>query len=399
MNTVPDPETEGQATETGRESTPLGALLPWGPVAVLFLVYCAGASGRNGGVDASIVLAQSRAFLDGRISLHPEAVGGLGAEGLGGLKYSHFGVGCSVFWIPFLLVGRLLSAVFGHFSTPQWEDFVVGFSPAFVSCGTLLLLARAWLDAGASAARVRAGVWLFGFASMLWPYSKLLGSDLVMAALILAGVVAARRTVALRGAALAGLFWGLAFLTRKQLVSITPALFAWIALLGWTRLRTGGRAQGLRGAAAHSGTALATFMIAVALKLGWNRARFGGWMLEPYPGSEGWVMPSASEYLARVTGQLFDTGRGQVWYNAIILAVLLASARRWWRHGRDTLLLFLSCFVGTVAFFALFDFWHGGISLGPRLQLLVLPLGAIGWAYLPTSSIGPGACSWPSAPR
>jgi hypothetical protein len=324
-------------------------------VAVLFLVYCAGASGRNGGVDASVVLAQSRAFLDGRISLHPGAVGGLGAEGLDGLKYSHFGVGCSLLWIPFILVGRLLGSVFGRLPIQQWEDFVVSFSPAFVACATLLLLARAWLDAGASAARVRAGIWLFGFASMLWPYSKLLGSDLVMAALILAGVVVARGTPALRGVALAGLFWGLAFLTRKQLVSVTPALFGWIAWLGWERARAAGKTSGLRSAAVHLGTATAGYLPAVGLKLAWNRVRFGGWLVEPYPGSEGWVPPTGQEYLARVAGQLFDTGRGQVWFNAILVAVFLSAARRWWRHGRDTLLLFLACSVGTVAFFALFD--------------------------------------------
>lgn len=365
-----------------------GQRLPWKTLAAILFIYFLGAAGRSGNADVELMLAQGRALLAGQIHLLPGAADGRGPEGLGGFHYSHFGIVCSVWWMPFLFVGRILASTIGRLPAQAWEEFVVSFSPALVVAGTLALLARLWLDAGASQKRVRAGLWIFGFASMLWPYSKLICSDLPMAFLILAGVVLAKRNTCLRGPALAGLMWGLAFLTRKQLVTILPVLLAWIAWLSWERSTGDEKKDRIKNAILRLGIATGVFLIAVAFKLWWNRARFGSWTAEPYPGSEDIALPTTAEYVGRIFGQMFSSGRGQAWFNAVVLAVTAAALGEWWRRGRDTLLLFLGGFAGTLAFFALMPFWGGGISFGPRLQLLIVPLGAIGWGYLPAALDG-----------
>lgn len=363
--------------------------MPWKTLLAILLVYLLGAAGRSGNADVELMLAQSRAFLAGQVHLLPGAADGRGPEGVGGFHYSHFGIVCPLLWTPFLIVGRVLAAVIGRLPQNAWEEFVVSFSPAFVAAGTLALLARFWLDAGTSQKRTRVGLWIFGIASMLWPYSKIICSDLVMAFLILAGVLLAKRNTCVRGPMLAGLMWGLAFLTRKQLVTVLPALLAWIGWLAWDRSAGDARSERIKTVLLRTAITSGVFLVAVMFKLWWNHVRFGDWRSEPYPGSDGWVMPTASEYLSRVGGQLFNSGRGQIWFNAVVFAVALVSLKEWWRRGRDTLLLFLACSAGTIAFFALMTFWGGGISFGPRLQLLIVPLGALGWAYLP-ETLGAG---------
>jgi hypothetical protein len=358
---------------------------PGRTLALIGLVYLATASGRSGNADVELMLSQSRAFLAGQVHLLPGAADGRGGVGVGGFLYCHYGIGAPLYWIPFLLAGRLLAATVGVLSVNGWEEFAVGFSPALVALGVLSVLARLWIDAGAPDRRVRAGLWLFGLGSLLWPYSKLIGSDLLMALLLLAGIAAGSRAPSFRGAFLSGLCWAAAFLTRKQLVSLLPCLLLWTVWRGWQGTPDEGAAEKgrLRSAVRNGVAASIPILASILFKLWWNRVRFGGWLTEPYPGSDDWTVPTAHEFAGRLAGQLLDGGRGQLWYNGIGITVAVLAARTWWRRGRDTLLVVAGCCLSTWLFFGLMSFWPGGVSFGPRLQLLLTPLCAVAWAYLP----------------
>jgi hypothetical protein len=376
------PETEAASDWTGRDSTRKGGV-PWGIIAVLLLVYCVGASGRNGNADAEIMLAQTRALMAGQIAFLPGDANGRGTEGVGGMLYSNFGVGGSVAWIPFVAAGRFVGGIVGRQPIERWEEFAVSFCPPVLAAALLALLARMWLSQGASASRVRSGLWLFGFASLIWPYSKLIGSDLMMAILLLLGIHVADRIRSSRGFVLAGLIWGAAYLTRKQLVSISPALLAWICWLGWSRSQAVDPSRRWRDAAFAGATASVGLVAAGLFKLWWNHARYGGWLTEPYPGTEGWTLPTPFEFLQRIWWQFTSTERGQLWFNSVGIVVLALGCRRWWQRSRDTLLLVLACIAGTLAFFGLMPFWRGGVCFGPRLQFLIAPLCALGWSHIP----------------
>jgi hypothetical protein len=360
---------------------------PWRTLAFIGLIYLVTASGRSSNADVELMLAQSRAFMAGQIHLLPDAAGGRGSPGLEGFLYCHYGIGASLFWVPFLGAGRLLAHLVGRLPVNAWEELMVSFSPALVAVAVLAVLARIWIHSGTPDRRVRSGLWLFGLGTLLWPYSKLIGSDLLMALFLMAGIATADRNPGPGGRILAGLFWAAAFLTRKQMISVLPCLILWTAWLGWRGSAGAAESHAPRfRQALKAGTqALIPILGAVAFKLWWNRARFGGWLVEPYPGSDNWTVPTVAEFAGRLSGQLVDGGRGQLWFNGFGLMVALLALTTWWRRRRSTLLVAVGCGLSTWLFFGLMAFWPGGVSFGPRLQLLLTPLCAIAWAYLPVS--------------
>jgi hypothetical protein len=357
--------------------------IPWLTLTLILGLHLLGASGRSSNADVELMLGQARGFLAGHIHLPEGAADSRGSVGVGGHLYSHFGAVAPILWTPFLAVGRGLAHVVGRMPLNAWEEFTVSFAPALTLAAVLAGLARWWLDAGVSMTRVKAGLWVFGFASLLWPYSKLLGSDLIMALFLLLGMLAWRRHRSSRDALLAGVLWGLAYLTRKQFVTLIPWFTLWVAWETTTENAFKAALSRWRTAVEKLFAVMLGFLPAIGLKLVWNKARFGGWLDEPYPGAEKAFSLTWKDWVDRVIEELLEERRGHVYFNILLIVLLGLVTSHWWRRERSTCALVYVCGGVTIAFLALFDFWSGGTSFGPRLALFMVPLVALGWAWLP----------------
>lgn len=72
-------------------------------------------------------------------------------------------------------------------------------------------------------------------------------------------------------------------------------------------------------------------------------------------------------------GLLFSPGKGLVWLAPPLLLLCWSGWRRWrtqrWEAG-----LVLAVFVPMLVFYAMYHFWEGGVSWGPRYLLPFVPL-------------------------
>jgi len=370
------PQSGDPARSEWSQGNPLLPAVPWIHLLWLWLLFMATAQGRVGNTDSSIMLAQTRSMLTGTLALSP--IEGA-AEGVNGTRVSQFGVLTSVIWIPFVWAGRILNAAGAPLSQEGCEEFMVSFCGPFAMTGIIALLCDFWRRLGAGTARMVSGIWLMGTGSMLWTYSKLPGSDVWMALFLM---LAFREWLVrrdLRSELMAGMWLGLAVLARKQAQVISPLIaMSWILGACWqeepvARLRV----------AVRSGLGLAAGAAPAALVVLWyNQARFGSPFLERYPNS---IAPSfeLGNWLDRVFGMVAGSSSGLLWYATPMVAMFGIGLLPMMRRLRFLLVVLVLVIVSQIGFLALFPFWQGGTSAGPRLLLFAVPLMAIPYGTLP----------------
>ncbi|MEO7190377.1 MAG: hypothetical protein ABI051_04920 [Vicinamibacterales bacterium] len=315
---------------------------------------------------------------EGLIERHSVAMSGnlLGLEaerGVDGRYYSPFGIGQSLYNVPFYLAGR---AVANH------TDFRTGKSDtipkAVVALGQTLLCALIVLQTfrlslqmtGGVAASLMAALTL-AFASILWPYARFGFNQPLACATLLAAVAHAWHAARLdsaRAAALAGLWLGAALLTRHEMI------LAALPIAVWLLYAPGGHPEGrLRRLSVFA----LTLSAGVAAWMTFNASRFGnpfdpGLLRDQTPGV-------GSSLIAGTLGLLFSPSSSILLYTPFVLAGVIGLARLLGRE-RSTALLLLSLPVVFLLFYATLDNWTGGRSYGSRYLLITLPYLAIGWA-------------------
>jgi hypothetical protein len=333
-------------------------------------LYVGTSGGSLSSSDATVTFELTRSLVeDHSIALSGNLLGLEQNRGLDGRYYSQYGLGQSLYNVPFYLAGRfvrdttglrlgrsnsLLKASVGMGSTVAAAGAVATvFVFAFALCGR------------ASPALIAALA--CGVGSLLWPYARF-GFNAPLTAWLLTATVASLwvgvRFERSRLIAAAGLLAGFAWLTRHEFVLIIGALVVWLALAD--------------GASAHGARwrRLALFLPGVLLGgTAWcvyNAIRFGHPLEVGYhPGYSGagyWGL------LASPCDSLF------LYSPSVILgfAGLVALARRdrttAWLLGGPALVHFL--FVGAL------EDWSGGRAYGPRYLVPVLPLLAVAMAPL-----------------
>ncbi|MFN0067547.1 MAG: hypothetical protein ACKVYV_07910 [Limisphaerales bacterium] len=345
----------------------------WPVLAALGALYALLAAGRISNSDATSMLEVSRALLRGGINV-PEEVWSV--PGRGGLFYSQYGLLTPVWWTPWVLAGQVLARLVPMLPAPQWEEFMVSFAAIPPTLAVLALLAWSWWRAGLAAARVRAGLWLFGLASLLLPYAKIPGSDLLMALGLFGAWVALSGRACMRNWLLAGLGLGAALLARKQAQIEAPFFLLFAAWVWWTRGR--GTPQRWRLPAA-----LATGLGAcVLLALAYNFARYGHPLLEKYRGHGPFVLPTLGQWLEWSWSFTAGGRVGFVLYAAVPLVVAAMALRPWWRREPATVALVAALVAANLAFFSVQWYWAGGVGFGSRFLVFLTPLLAVGWAHV-----------------
>lgn len=345
----------------------------WPVLAALGGLYAVLAAGRISNADASSMLEVTRSLLRGGVHV-PEEVWSV--SGRGGLFYSQYGLLTPVWWLPWAALGRLAARVVPLLPAAQWEEFMVSFAAIPPALAVLTLLAWAWHREGLEPRRMRAGLWLFGLASLLLPYSKIPGSDLLMALALFGAWVALTGKPAPRSWLLAGLGLGAALLARKQAQIEVPFFLLFAAWVWWTRVRATPLRWRLPAALA------AGFAPGVLLALAYNYARYENPWLEKYRGHEPWAMPPTGQWLEWLRGFTVGGRAGFLPYTAVPLVVAAIALRRWWRRDRATVLLVTALVGANLLFFSVQWYWAGGVGFGSRFLVFLTPLLALGWAYV-----------------
>jgi hypothetical protein len=338
-------------------------------------VYGATAGGSLTSTDAVVTYDLTRSLVQhGSVALSGNLLGMRSQQGKDGRYYSPFGIGQSLYNVPFYLAGSMASRVLRAraLKADSLPKAAVALGETVVAA--LIVQRTFWLSlaiTGDAAGAACAAITL-AFGSVLWPYARFGFNQPLACLLLLAAVTDAIATnrSGQKAAFRSGVWMAGALLTRHELMLGALPIGLWL-LLGTGRAR----AQRLRDAGVYAGIVA----LGLGVWLAYNAARFGnpldaGYLRDPIPG---FGSPVASGMLAL----LFSPSASIFLYTPMALAGVIGLVWMVQRHrGRGLLLssLVLLFFV----FYATLGNWLGGRSYGSRYLLIVLPYLACGWAVL-----------------
>jgi hypothetical protein len=326
--------------------------------AAVWLVYVSTSGGTMATGDAVAMFEAASSLIDHGALDVPASQSTELWRGRDGRYYTPFGIGQSLFDVPFILAGRTAARAAGVTmgdpdTIPKALVAAASTIPSAVSVAFVVLLA--WrLTSNARASVLAALVVAFGTA--VWPYSKFgFNAALATASLtgglygIAAGTIDRRPAMVAAGSA--GL--GFALLTRHEMA------IAAVMALGWV-MWCAPRGQGaVRLIAASAWPVCAAFGVWMTL----NAVRFDNvWHTGHEPA---FSMEGFRAFVVSPSGALLV-------YSPPVLAgiALLGRARR----GHALSLLLLSVSTALFVFYASLDDWLGTRSYGPRYLVPLLPL-------------------------
>ncbi len=349
---------------------PVQAPWPWRTVLCIGLIYAAVAQGRIAIEDSNLMLTVSRSMAAGHLDTPPGPLMVLGPDGR---SFCHFGLLTSLWWFPFMLGGRLLHALGAPMDVGHCEEFVVSFASGFVAVACLAYLAWYWREKGVPARRVRSGLWLWGLASVLFPYAKLPGSDIIMGLALLAALIHFElRGDRARHLALTGLWLGLALMARKQAQTIVPVLGVWMAARIWIGSP---EVRRMPAVAKRLGQIAAGAAGPVAIHLTYNLIRFGSPVVERYPQAE-YHVPGVIEWVWRAWLLTAGLDHGFVVYNLVVVVVLAYGCAH---IDRGLAWLLAALWATQTAFLAMLPYWNGGVCFGSRFLLYLVLIAGTAW--------------------
>jgi hypothetical protein len=343
--------------------------------ALALSVYLFSAGGSLTTTDAVVMFDVTRNLVEHRtVAMSGNLLGMEAHRGADGRYYSPFGLGQSLYNVPFYLAATIVTRATGlRIGKPD------SLAKAFVALGqTFITAAIVWLvfdfaclvtlDLTASLVAALA----LAFASVLWPYSKF-GFNQPLAALTLVAAVRSAYLGARSGESRllvqSGFWIAASLMTRHEMaIAILPmAGWLWYDAPGATRER-------LRRLAAFAPGVL----VGAIAWLSYNAVRFGnpfdsGYLRDVVPGF-------GSPFLSGLAGLLFSPAASILLYSPIavggVVALFTLRSTRW-----RSVAVLLGSLVGVfVVFYASLGNWLGGRSYGSRYLVVVLPLLAVAWA-------------------
>lgn len=297
-----------------------------------------------------------------------EAMGGSGSGwfGVDGRYYAKAGPAQSFAAVPFYLLGKLAHVMFSVWSVGFWTRISVTLLNPIVAAFTVVLVAmttRLFFDQPTALTLAV----LFGLGTPVWPYGKSFFSEPLLGVMMLLGGYAAMRArcelhigwYALSGAAL-----GAAVLVKPMGLLAVPVVGLYLLLACRPNLR--------------QWTAWLVPLGIEGFLLGWyNWVRFGN----PLMTGRGWEISWDTPPWFGAYGLLFSSGKGLLWF-APIIVLGIAALPSFIRRARAEGLLMIGVPALFIGAHAVFNYWSGGGSWGPRLIIpavvwLVLPMGIL----------------------
>lgn len=309
----------------------------------------------------------------GSVAMSGNLLGMESQRGADGRYYSPFGIGQSIYNIPFYLGGHAAVAATGLHAGRS--DSLL---KAAVALGTTLVAAIiVWqtfqlslLITGDVLASTLAALTL-AFASILWPYARFGFNQPLACATLLAAIGYAYSSVRSNQpahASRAGWWLAASLLTRHEMMLAAAPIGLWLLVVDaetpqWRRVRA----------------FLPGVITGLVAWLGFNAWRFGnpfdsGLLRDPVPAM-------GSPIVSGLAGLLFSPSTSLFLYSPVALAGLIGLVVASLRH-RSAALLLLPVFMTFLLFYSTLGNWLGGRSYGSRYLMVVVPLLAIGWAAL-----------------
>jgi hypothetical protein len=335
-------------------------------------VYASTAGGSLTSIDAvmtyevtkSLVSHGSTAFDRPGINNHP---------GVDGRFYSPFGIGQSLFNVPFYLAARAaerhLGVRVGRSDTLEKAGVAMGSTVAATGAVWVVFL-FAWRLAGRLDAAVATAL-TCAFGTLLWPYSKFGFNQALTAWCLTAGIYAA--WLGVRASRRGVLFWSgvwlaCAFLTRHEMALAAAVVAVWVAAESRADRREG---------AARLACVATPLLCAVVFWLWYNAVRFGHPLdtgnLGPAEAVDDQHFSFSGATLAGVAGLLFSPGRALFLY-APVAAACLASIPSLARRDRSLAWLIVGAFTSLLVLYGSLRYWDGLRGYGPRYLVPLLPL-------------------------
>lgn len=326
------------------------------------LIYGLMAGGSLTTTDARYVIDVTRNIVEhGSVALSPELSDREHNRGVDGRHFSQYGLGHSIYGIPFYLGGRALDRVagarVGRRDAFAKAAFAMGSVVAAALCVTACFLFAWYLTADGRAALYAAVA--AGLGSPLWPYSGFGFNAALAAALLVASCLTAwvgARHHRAGAMLLAGLLLGFGWITRHEQVLAAVPVGAFLIVE-----HSGNRRRLVRDAAL-----LAPGLVgAAALLAVYNQVRFGSPLASGYSPTFG---------LEGFWGFTASPGGSVVLYAPVVL-VAVAGVWMMTRQGESaSAVLIGGTFVVFFLFFASLEDWPGGRAYGPRYLVPAIAL-------------------------
>ena len=288
--------------------------------------------------------------------------------------YSKYDLGLPLASIPLYLWGRLFSgrdpADLYTVSAPKFWVSTFSQIVTAATCAILFLLAYHMSRSKVSAVSL---AFLFGIASLAWPYAGTYISQPFIGFLLLTAVylLLAYKKTSAWALFLAGLALGWAGLTRLDAVPLTAVIILY-ALYRFRRQGDSWRQVVLRSLwlAAPVATAVIIYFLL-------SHLRTGQWFQVGYEG-EGWDTP----FFTGLYGLLVSPGKGIVFYSPLAVLAAIGWIKLWRRGWRAETVLVGLLVLGQLATYASWWAWEGGEIWGPRFLVstqALLFLGLLPW--------------------
>ncbi len=291
-----------------------------------------------------------------------------------GRCYSKYDLGLPIASAPFYLIGKLLGAPDPpDLDTVSVPKLFVSLLPQFATAVTCALLYVLALHLSSQKAAAFGTAFLYGIATLAWPYAGVYFSQPLISLLLLLAVTLLVKYPPTHYKALyvAGLALGWACLTRLDALPLVIVVVAYAVYRLW-RSQSSGRQW-----------AMALFLLgapiflALLVYLGMNAVRTGSYWQVGYA-NEGWTTP----FLTGLYGLLFSPGRGLVFYSPLAVLAVIGLWDLWRRGWRVEVLLIGGLFAAQVAIYASWWAWEGGVVWGPRFLVsthALLMVGLLPW--------------------
>ena len=351
-------------------------MIPRAPRVVGWLIFCSAlclysltAGGSLTSTDAVVTFDLTTSLVERHSIALADNVLGLDANrGVDGRFYSQYGIGQSIYNIPFYLAGRLAARIAPRrIGKPDTlVKAAVAMGSAFAAAIAVVLIWSLSRGLGASPRAALVAALTTAIASPLWPYSKfgfstaLTAAILAAAARLLVGAAARARP---RYAAAAGAVLAFGWLTRHEIALVLLPFVAALVL----RARESGRPFPWSSVAALVGMTC----VGGLLWAWYNVVRFGSPLSVGY--SPSLDVSGYAGFLVSPAGSIFLFAP-----IVIVWAVGLSDAG----VSRSSRVLLAGPLVVFYAFYGALADWPGGRSYGPRYLVPALILLAPGAAVL-----------------
>jgi hypothetical protein len=300
---------------------------------------------------------------------------GSGLSGADGRDYSWFGLGYSLFSVPFYLISKFLGTDTGY---------MISLINQLVGAATVILVFNFALILGYSRRSSFLTSVLYGFGTFAWPLTKqtfehVLETFFVLLAIFLVQSYYRDRKIKLL--LFSSFCLGFAFLTRPTSVLVIPAIFI-LMFLHYHREK--GAKENIVDLIRMMCIFLAGFLPFLTIFFWYNFYRFGSIFESGYSliaSRTGIDFFVGTPFITGLAGFLVSPGKGFFYYSPVAV-LFFFSIKSFRKQNPEIAACFFTIMLTYLFFLSKNIYWHGDWAWGPRYLLVVTP-----YVILPISGL------------